>query len=563
MTSRKESERTKLIQEKCQNLLTQMLRDEDNKYCVDCDAKGPRWASWNLGVFLCIRCAGIHRNLGVHISRVKSVNLDTWTPEQVVSLQQMGNSRARAVYEAQIPDGFRRPQTDTALENFIRAKYEHKKYLAREWVPPSPPKVDWAKEIDEEIEKQKRKKKSASGQLGGITAPLSSSNIISSGDKKISSTSNSIKNTPLPAPLPKPKSSNSPKTSNRLDLNSSTSSSTNNSSSLNSSSDLLGLTSPTNAPAVVGKEHQNGSDQFTSFLSATSTTNPVNSSSANGKANLGKDLNKTAANSLAKEEEDFFNQTTSLGSVADRDKSGKLTKDSILALYGTSNPSSLGQFNNNPLSSVSGAYSNVFSAGFMQTSIPNQQNQQQSHQAFPSGNVNLGGANVTSGSSCLSTNLNLNLAGMPQGLLGPPQQVNQLVHPHQFMQPPSSMYNAPVMTAPNAFTSASGGANGGTSTVPLQVHQYQNMNLQQQGFGQFPSQNNMNLTNLQMHPQTNMFPSSFNSGAINNLQSNFIAHPQNTANSVPILGAATTQQSTNSTSLSQQFGNLNLGNVWQ
>ena len=44
---------------------------------------GPRWASWNLGIFLCIRCAGIHRNLGVHISRVKSVNLDSWTPEQV------------------------------------------------------------------------------------------------------------------------------------------------------------------------------------------------------------------------------------------------------------------------------------------------------------------------------------------------------------------------------------------------------------------------------------------------------------------------------------------------
>ena len=44
---------------------------------------GPRWASWNLGVFICIRCAGIHRNLGVHISRVKSVNLDSWTQEQI------------------------------------------------------------------------------------------------------------------------------------------------------------------------------------------------------------------------------------------------------------------------------------------------------------------------------------------------------------------------------------------------------------------------------------------------------------------------------------------------
>lgn len=60
---------------------------------------------------------------GVHISRVKSVNLDSWQPEQVVSLQQMGNSRARAVYEALLSDNFRRPQTDSGLETFIRAKY--------------------------------------------------------------------------------------------------------------------------------------------------------------------------------------------------------------------------------------------------------------------------------------------------------------------------------------------------------------------------------------------------------------------------------------------------------
>lgn len=50
----------------------------------------------------------------------------------------MGNSKARAVYEANLPDGHRRPQTDSALEAFIRAKYEQKKYIAREWVPPTP-----------------------------------------------------------------------------------------------------------------------------------------------------------------------------------------------------------------------------------------------------------------------------------------------------------------------------------------------------------------------------------------------------------------------------------------
>jgi GTPase-activating protein, putative len=100
---------------------------------------GPRWVSWNLGIFLCIRCAGIHRNLGVHISKVKSVNLDSWTPEQIAHLQQMGNSKARAVYEANLPDNFRRPQIDSSLEAFIRAKYEQKKYIAKEWVPPPTP----------------------------------------------------------------------------------------------------------------------------------------------------------------------------------------------------------------------------------------------------------------------------------------------------------------------------------------------------------------------------------------------------------------------------------------
>jgi stromal membrane-associated protein len=43
----------------------------------------PRWASWNIGVFVCIQCSGVHRSIGTHISKVKSADLDTWNPDQI------------------------------------------------------------------------------------------------------------------------------------------------------------------------------------------------------------------------------------------------------------------------------------------------------------------------------------------------------------------------------------------------------------------------------------------------------------------------------------------------
>jgi len=178
MKSKAEKEKERLTQEKVQAILTSMLRDEDNKYCVDCDSKGPRWASWNLGVFLCIRCAGIHRNLGVHISKVKSVNLDSWTPQQVASMQMMGNSKGRAVYEANIPDDFRRPQTDSAVESFIRQKYEKKKFIAAEWVATKPPDfpVGWDDPAGGfDVKKVEFKKLQLPAGRGGGGSPASTS----------------------------------------------------------------------------------------------------------------------------------------------------------------------------------------------------------------------------------------------------------------------------------------------------------------------------------------------------------------------------------------------------
>lgn len=149
MATRSEREKAQKLNEQHQAILSRMLREDDNKYCADCEAKGPRWASWNLGVFICIRCAGIHRNLGVHISRVKSVNLDQWTPEQMQCMQDMGNTKARLLYEANLPENFRRPQTDQSVEFFIRDKYERKKYYDK----------NAATAINKEKEKKREEKK--------------------------------------------------------------------------------------------------------------------------------------------------------------------------------------------------------------------------------------------------------------------------------------------------------------------------------------------------------------------------------------------------------------------
>ncbi|XP_075932891.1 stromal membrane-associated protein 1-like isoform X3 [Anarhichas minor] len=171
MTTRSEREKAQKLNEQHQVILSKLLREEDNKLCADCEAKGPRWASWNLGVFMCIRCAGIHRNLGVHISRVKSVNLDQWTPEQIQSMVDMGNNRAKRLYEDHLPENFRRPQVDQAVEVFIRDKYERKKYYNKEALAAEPPKSYEAappcaspssqadRDRQEEREKKKEEKK--------------------------------------------------------------------------------------------------------------------------------------------------------------------------------------------------------------------------------------------------------------------------------------------------------------------------------------------------------------------------------------------------------------------
>ncbi|KAK4241323.1 putative GTPase activating protein for Arf-domain-containing protein [Achaetomium macrosporum] len=97
-----------------------------NNFCADCQAQNPAWASWSLGIFLCMRCATIHRKLGTHISKVKSLSMDSWTNEQVDNMRKVGNVVSNKLYN---PENKKPPvpidadEADSAMERFIRQKY--------------------------------------------------------------------------------------------------------------------------------------------------------------------------------------------------------------------------------------------------------------------------------------------------------------------------------------------------------------------------------------------------------------------------------------------------------
>ncbi|XP_022294832.2 centaurin-gamma-1A-like isoform X27 [Crassostrea virginica] len=109
-----------------------------NNSCADCGAPNPDWASINLGTIVCIECSGIHRNLGTHLSRVRSLDLDEWPPDLVRVMMAIGNGIANTVWEHSMKNRTKPGPTSPRdeKEKWIRSKYEAKEFL------PPPPYLD-------------------------------------------------------------------------------------------------------------------------------------------------------------------------------------------------------------------------------------------------------------------------------------------------------------------------------------------------------------------------------------------------------------------------------------
>jgi Arf-GAP/GTPase/ANK repeat/PH domain-containing protein 1/3 len=134
------------------NSVDELRQLPGNDACADCGAPAPGWASLNLGTLICIECSGIHRQLGSHITKVRSLDLDSWSESHLALLRAVGNSLANSVWEAQLSTAMItseqqlsgravKPSSGScreAKEAYIKSKYLSKTYA----VSPDPQRIN-------------------------------------------------------------------------------------------------------------------------------------------------------------------------------------------------------------------------------------------------------------------------------------------------------------------------------------------------------------------------------------------------------------------------------------
>ncbi|XP_069477736.1 arf-GAP with SH3 domain, ANK repeat and PH domain-containing protein 1 isoform X4 [Ambystoma mexicanum] len=107
-------------------IIDDIQRMPGNEVCCDCGSLDPTWLSTNLGILTCIECSGIHREMGVHISRIQSLELDKLGTSELLLAKNVGNTSFNEIMEADLPSPSPKPTPAsdmTARKEFITAKY--------------------------------------------------------------------------------------------------------------------------------------------------------------------------------------------------------------------------------------------------------------------------------------------------------------------------------------------------------------------------------------------------------------------------------------------------------
>nr|XP_057916737.1 arf-GAP with SH3 domain, ANK repeat and PH domain-containing protein 1 isoform X4 [Doryrhamphus excisus] len=115
-------------------IIEDVLRMPGNEVCCDCGAADPKWLSTNLGILTCIECSGIHREMGVHISRIQSMELDKLGTSELLLAKNVGNSSFNEIMEGNLPSPSPKPTPSsdmTVRKEFINAKYVEHKYARK------------------------------------------------------------------------------------------------------------------------------------------------------------------------------------------------------------------------------------------------------------------------------------------------------------------------------------------------------------------------------------------------------------------------------------------------
>merc|ERR1712228_156210 len=126
---------------------------EDNRTCADCNKRDPEWVSINTGVVICIACCGVHRGLGTHISKVRSLLLDDIPQSTLNTLSQLGNDKINKILEHTIPSDYSTLNYENNPSIQEKEKYIKGKYMFKMFINPEIGKNKKYEEINEELYK--------------------------------------------------------------------------------------------------------------------------------------------------------------------------------------------------------------------------------------------------------------------------------------------------------------------------------------------------------------------------------------------------------------------------